>query len=337
MSGSKLTSAACVAFALLVGASAAGSEPGVAVIVGNRTETVAHGAAPTTHQMAQRQAGEKFRDCPDCPQMVVIPAGSYRMGSPSREHGRTGDEGPVHEVKIGAPFALGVHEVTVAEFARFVDETGHSAGSRCFTYKGGKWKEGRRRGWRNTGFGQSDRHPAACVSWDDAQAYAAWLSRKTGERYRLPSESEWEYAARAGTSTSRYWGDSKSGPCRHANGADASLKGRYPDWPWTVVSCQDGQAYTAPVGGYEANGWGLHDMLGNVWEWTEDCWNASYEAAPLDGTPWGHGDCAVRVLRGGSWESSPSALRAAFRVRNSAGDRNSSIGFRVARTLTPES
>ena len=301
------------------------------------TETVAHGGVPTTRRIALRKAGpqvgDRFRDCPECPEMVVLPAGSYRMGSPSYEQGRGDDEGPVHEVTIGAPFALGMHEVTVADFGRFVDETGYSAGSKCWTYEAGKTEERTGRGWRNPGFEQSSGHPAACVSWNDAQAYAAWLSRRTGEAYRLPTESEWEYAARAGTATSRYWGGSESGQCRHANGADASLKSRYSGV--TVASCRDGHAHTAPAGSFAANDWGLHDMLGNVWEWTEDCWNGSYAGAPSDGSAWEYGDCSRRVLRGGSWVSRPSFLRAAYRYWGTTGIRNGSNGFRVARTLTP--
>ena len=279
--------------------------------------------------------GDRFRDCPECPEMVVVPAGSYRMGSPSYEQGRQEDEGPVHEVTIAASFAIGRHEVTVAEFGRFVDETGYSAGSSCWTYENGEWESRAGRGWRNPGFGQSGRHPVVCVDWNGAQAYVAWLSRQTGEEYRLPSESEWEYAARAGTATVRYWGEGELGQCRHANGGDASLKERYSDWPWPVASCRDGHVHTAPAGSFAANGWGLHDMLGNVWEWTEDCWNGSYAGAPSDGGAWEYGDCSVRVLRGGSWIYSPSVLRAADRFRNSTGVRSFSIGFRVARTLAP--
>ena len=302
-------------------------------------EAVLHGASPTVHAMALRKvgpkAGDRFRDCPDCPEMVVVPAGSYRMGSPSYEQGRQDHEGPVHEVTIAAPFAIGRYEVTVAEFGRFVDETGYSAANSCYAYEGGKWESRAGRGWRNPGFGQSGRHPVACVNWNDAQAYAAWLSRETGEKYRLPSESEWEYAARAGTATARYWGEGESGQCRHANGADASVKERYSDLNWTVASCRDGHVHTAPVGSFAANGWGLHDMLGNVWEWTEDCWNGSYAGAPSDGSAWEYGECARRVLRGGSWSSGPSYLRAAYRSRSATGDRGSISGFRVARTLAP--
>ena len=280
------------------------------------------------------RAGDRFRDCPECPEMVVLPAGSYRMGSPSYEQGRQEDEGPVHEVTIAAPFAIGVYEVTVAEFGRFVDETGYSAGSSCWTYEDGEVQDRADRGWRNPGFGQGGRHPVTCVSWNDAQAYAGWLSQETGEEYRLPSESEWEYAARAGTSTARPWGEGESGQCRHANGADASAKDRYSSWSGSVA-CRDGHVHTAPAGSFAANGWGLHDMLGNVWEWTEDCWNDSYAGAPSDGSVWEYGNCAERVLRGGSWIIRPSYLRAAYRLRDTSGIRYGSSGFRVARTLAP--
>ena len=175
----------------------------------------------------------------------------------------------------------------------------------------------------------------ACVNWNDAQAYVAWLSRETGEEYRLPSESEWEYAARAGTTTARYWGEGESGQCRHANGIDASVKDRYSGSSWPVASCRDGHVHTAPVGSFAANGWGLHDVLGNVWEWTEDCWNDRYAGAPTDGSAWEYGDCSQRVLRGSSWSSRPSDLRAADRGKVASGGPVIRLGFRVARTLTP--
>ena len=298
------------------------------------TEIVAHGSSSTVQQIALRKAGRKagdrFRDCAECPEMVVLPAGSYRMGS-----GRHDNEGPVHEVTIEVPFAIGVYEVTVAEFGRFVNETGYSAGSSCRTYEDGEAKDRADRGWRNPGFGQSGRHPVTCVSWDDAQAYAAWLSQETGEEYRLPSESEWEYAARAGTLKARPWGEGESGQCRHANGADASAKDRYSSWWSWSAACRDGHVHTAPVGSFAANGWGLHDMLGNVWERTEDCWNDSYAGAPSDGSVWEVGNCAERVSRGGSWGVEPSYLRAANRYGYSTGIRVSDVGFRVARTLAP--
>ena len=276
-----------------------------------------------------RGPGTKFRDCPECPELVVVPSGSYEMGS---ERGDS-DEQPVHEVWIGYPFAVGVKEVTVGEYGRFVSETGRSMGDSCRTYESGEWESRSGRGWRNPGFGQTDGHPVVCVSWDDAKAYVGWLSGKTGEGYRLLSESEWEYVARGGTETLRYWGEGESGQCRYANGADREAKRH--NSGWTTVDCDDGHYRTAPVGSYEENGFGLHDVLGNVWEWVEDCWNGSYAGAPSDGSAWGSGDCGRRVLRGGSWLNRPSYLRSAYRNWSTSGNRDYSVGFRVARTLTP--
>ena len=187
--------------------------------------------------------------------------------------------------------------------------------------------------WRNPGFSQTDGHPVVCVSWADAQAYVKWLSRETGQGYRLPSEAEWEYVARGGKSTARYWGESESGQCRHANGADRALKRRYSEWEWTVSSCDDGHVHTAPAGTFSANAYGLRDVLGNVWEWVEDCWNEGYTGAPSNGGAWESGDCTRRVLRGGSWGFNPRFLRSANRFRSPSGFRDSGVGFRVARTL----
>ena len=297
------------------------------------TESVVHGSAPTVQRVILRKVGsdvgDRFHDCAECPEMVVLPAGTFRMGSPPSEQGRHEAEGPVHEVTIAAPFAIGRYEVTVAEFGRFVDETGHSERNSCWSHEGTV-------DWRSPGFGQSGRHPVVCVSWNDAQSYAAWLSRETGEDYRLPSESEWEYAARAGIALARYWGEAEAGQCRHANGADATVKERYSDWwRWPVVSCRDGHVHTAPVGTYAPNRWRLHDMLGNVWEWTGDCWNNNYTGAPVDGSAWESGYCDIRVKRGGSWSHVPRHLRAADRNGYETVKRNYYVGFRVARTIAP--
>ena len=280
------------------------------------------------------EVGKKFRDCPECPEMVVVPAGSYEMGSPSYEGGRQDDEGPVHRVTIDRPFAVGVHEVTRGEWSRFESRTGYAPGGSCWTYEGGEWKERAGRGWSNPGFSQSEGHPVVCVSWEDAGAYVEWLSAETGTEYRLLSESEWEYVARGGSSTSRFWGESESGQCSHANGGDRTLKSRYRDWKRATASCDDGHVHTSPVGSFRANGFGLHDVLGNVWEWVEDCWHESYRGAPGDGSVWTvGGDCGQRVLRGGSWDYDPGFLRSANRFRNSTGFRDSNVGFRVSRTL----
>ena len=285
---------------------------------------------------AATTAGKTFRDCAGCPVMVAVPAGSFTMGSPSHEAGRKKWEGPQHRVTIRQPFAVGKYEVTRAEFARFVAATGHATGNSCWTWEDGDVKERSDRGWRNPGFGQSGRDPVTCVSWHDAQQYVRWLSNRTGKRYRLLSESEWEYAARAGTTTARYWGDDTSAQCGYANGADGVFKERYSDWKWGNASCRDGSVHTSPVGRYRANRFGLHDLLGNVWEWVEDCGHKSYRGAPSDGNAWtAGGNCGRRVLRGGSWYSFPGILRAAVRFRLTAGFRINYIGFRVARTLSP--
>jgi formylglycine-generating enzyme required for sulfatase activity len=170
------------------------------------------------------------------------------------------------------------------------------------------------------------------VSWDDATAYAKWLSQRTGKGYRLLTEAEWEYAARAGTATTRYWGDSRDVGCAYANGADQAARTQVRGaGDWHIADCQDRYGYTAPVGSYRPNAFGLHDMLGNLWEWTQDCWNGNYKGAPADGNAWATGDCELRSVRGGSWEDSPVAVRAAYRVGSPIEIRVFTRGFRVAR------
>ena len=280
-------------------------------------EIVRHGSAGATqYRIALRRQwtpGRRFRDCPDCPEMVVVPAGRFRMGCLNDDGHCYGDEKPVREVQIGAPFALSAREVTFAEWDACAAADG------CGGYRPND------RGW-----GRGDR-PVINVSWDDARSYVTWLSRRTGKTYRLPSESEWEYAARAGSETKYHFGNAESELCRYGNHADTST-----DFEWRNTSCSDGVGkMTAPVGSFRANAFGLHDMHGNVWEWVEDCWNESYAGAPSDGGAWLSGDCAKRVLRGGSWFDVPRALRAAHRFRLTTGVRDFFSGFRVARTLTP--
>ena len=282
-------------------------------------EVVRHGPERATeHRIVLRRVarqwtrGERFRDCPDCPEMVVIPAGRFRMGCVSGL-ACVNHEKPVREVRIVAPFALSVHEVTFSKWDACV-----SAGG-CGGHRPGE-----------EGWGREDR-PVINISWDDARSYVTWLSRRAGETYRLPSESEWEYAARAGSETKYHFGNAESELCRYGNHADTST-----DFGWRNTSCSDGVGkMTAPVGSFRANAFGLHDMHGNVWEWVEDCWNESYAGAPSDGGAWLSGDCAKRVLRGGSWDNYPRTLRAADRNRSTTGLRVSLVGFRVARTLTP--
>ena len=300
--------------------------PGYAV-----TRLADAGPGPEVTKPPEWAPGKRFRDCAGCPEMVVVPSGDFRMGSPGSEEDRYGDEGPAHRVEFARPFAVGVYEVTRAEFARFVSSTGRSMGNSCRKYEGGEWGDRSGRDWRDPGFVQTDGHPAVCVDWNDAKSYVRWLSRETGEGYRLLSESEWEYVARAKTKTSRYWGESEVGQCGYANGADREAKRR--NSGWTTVDCDDGYYRTAPVGSFRANDWELHDVLGNVWEWVEDCWNESYRGAPNDGSAWESGDCDFRVLRGGSWLNAPRLLRSAYRDRVNTGFRSNFDGFRVARTL----
>ena len=257
-----------------------------------------------------------FTECPECPEMVVVWEGSFAMGSPLSEDGRRGSEGQVHRVNIPAPFAVGKYEVTFAQWDACVN--GHG----CNGYRPSDKERGR------------DRNPVINVGWQDAKAYVRWLSEKMGKEYRLLSEAEWEYVARAGTRTSRYWGDDVSEQCSYANGRDES-SAEFVGW-WTGAPCEDGFIFNAPVGTFSANAFGVFDMLGNVWEWVEDCWHENYAGAPVDGSAWTTGgDCERRVLRGGSRSEKPSRIRSAARGHEVRGLRNGHTGFRVALTLAP--
>ncbi len=271
-------------------------------------------AKASADRRAALEPGTVFRDCAACPEMVVVPPGSFMMGSPATEEGRDDNEGPRHRVTIGYPLAVGVYEVTFAEWAACV-RAGGCAGYRP---EDAGWGRGRR--------------PVIYVSWEDAQAYVEWMSSETGEEYRLLSEAEWEYVARGGTQTARHWGASSSGQCGYANGYDRTGDQKH-DFLWDPISCSDGHADTAPVGSFEPNAFRLYDVLGNVWEWTDDCWNESYAGAPTDGSPWASGDCTLRALRGGSWYDVPDLLRSADRNRIRAGSGLSYSGFRLARTI----
>jgi formylglycine-generating enzyme required for sulfatase activity len=278
------------------------------------------------------ETGTVFRDCPTCPEMVIISTGSFEMGSPNSEDDRSNDEGPVRRV-IVSTFAIGKTEITRGQFAAFIKDTKYAAGNHCRTLEGGKFEERNGRSWRDLGFLQNDNHPAACVNWNDAKAYTKWLSRKTGKPYRLPTEAEWEYAARGNTVTARYWGDNPDAACEYANVADktaeATIQGAL---SWSAFNCTDGIAFTAPAGSFKANAFGLYDMLGNVWEWTEDNYHDNYSGAPSDSKAW-EGVDTMRVLRGGSWNNSPSRVRSAKRGRDYPTSRFSNIGFRIARKL----
>lgn len=272
-----------------------------------------------------------LRDCSGCPTMVIIPAGNFHMGSAATEAGHTKDESPAHQV-IVATFALSRTEITRGQFSEFVKETGYNTGDQCWTIDDGKYQQ-RNANWGKISYLQNNRHPVVCISWNDATAYAEWLSGKTGNLYRLPTEAEWEYAARGKTSTARYWGESPDKACQYANVADTTAQKLIkPAATWQVHKCVDGFAYTAPAGSFKANAFGLHDMLGNVWEWVEDSYHVSYQGAPANASAW-DGDGKKRVLRGGSWYDSPSKVRAAGRDKAISERRYDNFGFRIVRNL----
>ena len=271
--------------------------------------------------------------------MLVVPAGSYAMGAAPGEEAREnlGDDfrnrsEPRHAVKVRT-FSAGKFEVTRGQYGVFSEATGRKDRG-CFIWTGTQFDLDPDKSWRDTGYAQDNAHPVTCVSWEDASAYASWLSARTGRKYRLLTEAEWEYVARAGTTTARFWGDDPGRACEYANGADASARARARHGSdWHVADCDDGYAYTAPVGRYGANAFGFHDMLGNVEEWTQDCWNPNYVGAPVDGSAAAAGDCALRAARGGSWHDAPVGLRAAYRVGSPTTIRVYTRGFRVARDM----
>lgn len=274
--------------------------------------------------------------CPHCPEMVVIPAGQFVMGVAPGEEERANlpaefrnRSEPQRSVTVKR-FSAGKFEVTRGQYRVFAEATGRSAEG-CFIWSGDAFEMKLANSWRNPGFAQDDAHPATCVSWVDASAYLAWLGQQTGRKYRLLTEAEWEYAARAGTTTTRYWGDDPDRSCDYANGADRTTAARVPAWnDWHVANCDDRHAYTAPVGSYRPNAFGLYDMLGNVEEWTQDCWIGHYRGAPTDGSAVAAGDCSLRVVRGGSWDDSPVGVPAAYRVGSPATIRVYRRGFRIA-------
>ena len=273
--------------------------------------------------------GEVFRDCPTCPLMKALPAGQFEQGAAAGQADATPIELPQHRVSIAYPLGVGVYEITVGEFKEFADATQHKSAG-CRTYDG-SWQDSSELNWNNAGFTQTATHPVACVSWRDAREYAAWLSKKTGQKYRLPSESEWEYAARAGAAAPRPWKENIAGACNSANVADQTAAQQYPGWK--VHPCSDGFTYTAPVGSFQPNAFGLHDTLGNVFEWVQDCWHPDYRGAPTDGSPWLNGDCSQRGMRGGSWFTAPPLVSTSARNRFEETYRSNSVGFRLVREI----
>lgn len=275
-------------------------------------------------------AGTIFRDCPDCPEMVVIPSGKFEMGLADYRKARRPNEGPSREVTIPGTFAIGRHEVTWSQYARFVRETSRASGTGCDTYTAKRFKNNAQAGWNSPGFPQTENDPVVCVSWDDAKAYAEWLGVKTGHNYRLITEAEWEYAARAGTKGDRFWGENPADACRFANVADATGRGSLGlEAPF---DCRDRFAGTSPVASFQPNPFGVHDLFGNAEEWVLDCWSDTYRNAPNSGIANTAGDCDRRAIRGGSWFDGAEAIRATARRSAETGTRTSTRGFRIART-----
>ena len=297
---------------------------------------LAHGRTPVTNA----RIGHHFRDCADCPEMIVVPAGTFRIGSPANEAGRGNDEGPQKNVQIAQPFAVGRYEITRRQYDAFLRATDRPVSGGCVTdrRKSGTWAPDAETNFRDPGYSQTGNHPAACVTWYDAEAYVAWLNSKAGGGYRLLTEAEWEYAARAGSSASYPWGSKAEDGCRYMNGFDRSIvavKGDlYKGEPVSFANCSDGYVNTAPVGSYKPNAFGIYDMIGNLGEWVEDCATQSYDSLEPDGTA-KDGDCGKRLVRGGSWGTQPRQVRSAERIRYSPDAVDDSIGIRVAKTLTP--
>jgi formylglycine-generating enzyme required for sulfatase activity len=251
-----------------------------------------------------------FRDCAETPVMVVLPAGRFRMGDVLGTG--TPYEKPVHEVQLQS-FAIGRDEVTRGEWMACVEAGACAAPA--------------------DGAGDA-RLPIAQISWTQAQQYAAWLSARTRHHYRLASEAEWEYAARAGSEAQYSWGNLVEPACQNANSFDRAGHRANPQWTWQI-ECNDGYAGAAPVGSFPPNTWGLHDMLGNVWEWVADCWHADYENAPADGSAWIEDGCRKHVNRGGGWGNHPRTLRLSNRDADDTATSSDGLGFRVARDISP--
>ena len=271
-------------------------------------------------------------DSADAPEMVVVPAGEFSMGSPDAEANRRATENPRHRVRIAYPLAVSKYPVTVYEFSKFVAD-GYKPAGWCQGFVEEKWENKPVCSWDAPGFPQTDDSPVVTLDWSDATAYADWLSKKTGHKYRLLSEAEYEYVNRAGTTSAYWWGDDPKAACEHTNAADLDAKAAPHFDVFRTSDCHDGYVATAPVGKFKPNAFGLYDTTGNTWSWTQDCWNDSYYGAPADGSPWLTGICGQRVVRGGAFAERPEQLRSARRGWNFATIRFAMNSFRVAREL----
>lgn len=304
--------------------------------------------AAVDKRLANSPPGHVFQDCPNCPKMVIVKAGEFVMGSPEGESGRQENEGPQHTVRVDL-FSVGQTEVTVTQFRQFVQATGYKtdAERRVQVHAfSGCHKDSPEASfhWRSPGWAVKDNEPVVCVSWNDSIAYTDWLNRISGKKYRLPTEAQWEYAARAGTNTSRHWGDDPNQACVYGNVSDQttdpagnSRSSRYIYWH----QCTDGYWFVAPIAHYKPNAFGLYDMLGNAQEWTLDCYSANeYQRRKDSGQAWSalavstESEQCMRVTRGGSSFASPMFVRSASRSLFGASLADNLTGFRLVRYIS---
>lgn len=298
--------------------------------------------APTPQPEPQKPAvaaARTFRDCPNCPEMVVVPAGSFQMGTAPGENQRyqvpateSERDEPPRQVTFVKPFALGKVDITYGQFAAFAHTVGFDPSAGCQTVIGNNWVPQPRASWEDPGYPQVENDPVVCMNMLEIAAYLRWLRNMTDKEYRLPSEAEWEYAERAGTTTAFYWGDDIKDACAYENVGDESHARKY--GIGNPISCDDGFADVAPVGSFKPNPWGLYDMAGNIFVLTADCWNENYDGAPTDGSAWKSGECGRHVVRKGAYGTShPWMFRSAN--RDAEGDivKRNRVGFRVALSL----
>ncbi len=291
--------------------------------------------------MAQNdQQPGSFTDCQGCPEMVIIPEGSVFIGSYEDEIGRKRAERNRIKATISKPFAMAKTEVTLRQFRLFMESTDYKSTTPvrdgepligCNYYDGKSYGYVQGHSWENPGYPQREDAPVVCVSWSDATAYAKWLTEKTGRKYRVPSTVEFEYASRAGSSTPWYWGTDPQQACEYANLGDRTFANQFPSRP--SFPCDDGYVFTASVAKFKPNQYGLFDMVGNAWEWTNDCFQLDLKDAPIDGSSWVDNKedaCQWRTPKGGSWISGIGWSRAAVRSRDGADYKSFMLGFRVA-------
>lgn len=294
----------------------------------------------TTFCFSQIDSSRQFQDCEQCPKMIQIPSGSAFIGSYEEEIDRKKGERRRVEATIEQDFAIAQTEITLGQFRSFIEETNYTSvvakynGQElvgCNFYDGQSYGYIAAHNWKNPGYPQREDAPVVCVSWSDATAYAQWLTDKTGRAYRIPSTVEFEYASRAGSNTPWFWGTDSELACEYANVGDRSFARQYPYRP--SFPCDDGYVYTSSVAKFKPNKFGLYDMIGNAWEWTNDCFHSDLTNAPLDGSSWEEsedGDCTFRTPKGGSWISGIAWSRAAVRSRDGAHYKSFMLGFRVA-------